>query len=136
MTTATDTLRLAARYLQRYGWAQGTFYAQSCVEVFPPADAAGAIRAAVCGTPVDDLSTRTPEEIQDVQAAQQALIAHLDYLYGDYAFTADYVLGTWNDLPYQDAAGIISVLNAAAITRHHTVTPARAERVFALAGAA
>jgi hypothetical protein len=119
--TVADTLRHAARYLQRHGWHKGAFYLEPS-GAFPPACAAGAIRIAVCGRPVRlDDDELTLDDRCRIAAAETALADHLGY-YPMHEDEAPAVLiGTWNDEDWRTAADVITELNhaAAALDRDH-----------------
>jgi len=111
--TPADILRGAAVYLTRYGWHQGAFYPLRYLPPFPPACAAGAIRAAVCGRPVRYLEGISRQEQRLLTRAERVLAAYLDDEYTDYE-TPFTVIGDWNDVTGRYLDEVIAALTGAA----------------------
>jgi hypothetical protein len=110
-------LRDAAWYLTRHGWTQGLMYTDPARPT-PAACAVGAIKMAVCGDPLADL---TGDHADDYEAALEAFAGHLDRVFyvwgvtdlGDPAAPAD-VIADWNDHRDRTADQVIAALRAAA----------------------
>lgn len=119
--TPADLLRMAALYLRRHGWHQGTYYAPTTDTPTPPACAAGAIGMAVAGRPL-----RLPFLIPDAdkETYHQALTALVDYLddhepmcaIDEDGFLIDEHTSpySWNDDPARTAEQVITALESAA----------------------
>jgi hypothetical protein len=110
--TPADILRCAARYLQTNGWHQGAFYPERNQLAFPPACAAGAIRAAVCGRPARNLEDLPKTEQRMINAAQLVLAGYLDE--DPHANGVLAVISDWNDEDLRTPAEIIDALDIAA----------------------
>ncbi|MGW4499488.1 DUF6197 family protein [Micromonospora sp. NPDC004336] len=118
--TPADLLRMAALYLRRHGWHQGTYYTTTDT-LTPPACAVGAIGMAAAGRPLLHPVLLTQADEDTYHRAIAALVDHLD----DYApvFHVDedgYLLDehtspySWNDDPTRTAEQVITALLAAA----------------------
>lgn len=120
-------LREAARYLGRHGWCQSDTYEGIAIpdqmwpsevdnpfEVWPPADATGAIGIAVYGyahaNPHDPAHQRWSVFEQTYDVLWDYLYEH-DPFYRD---VPDADLSEWNDQPDQTAEAVINALNGAA----------------------
>ena len=85
--TPAVILRGAATYIARYGWTQGTYYADQAApdgmsvepNPTPPACAMGAIAMAAFGRRLPEDSFLLDEWV-DYKNAEEALMAHLDGL--------------------------------------------------------
>ncbi|MER5335161.1 DUF6197 family protein [Micromonospora sp. NPDC002717] len=119
--TPADLLRMAALYLRRHGWHQGTYYAKNTDTLTPPACAVGAIGMAAAGRPLLHPVMLTQADEGTYHRAIAALVDYLD----DYApvFHVDedgYLLDehtspySWNDDPARTAEQVITALLAAA----------------------
>ncbi|MBQ0902656.1 hypothetical protein [Micromonospora sp. U21] len=119
--TPADLLRMAALYLRRHGWHQGTYYAHTTDNPTPPACAAGAIGIACTGHTVEHFSHLDPDTLADYLAALGVFVDYLDttapvffidedgYLLDEY--TSPY---SWNDDPARTAEQVVAALEAAA----------------------
>lgn len=116
-------LRDAAAYIHRNGWHQRGFYDPRSAHLLPPACAAGAIRAAICGRP-GDVTDMTDAQVRALRRAEYALASHLDEEFRNYHRQAKHsaetwsltVIGDWNDEPDRCPADVIGALNDTATT--------------------
>jgi hypothetical protein len=115
-----DLLRMAALYLRRHGWHQGTYYAPINTPT-PPACAAGALTIACAGRPVDHFLDIDPDDRRLYLDAQAAFVDYLDT--HDPVFHIDedgFVIDeqaqpfAWNDDPARTAEQVITALEKAA----------------------
>ncbi|RZU73471.1 hypothetical protein EV384_1876 [Micromonospora kangleipakensis] len=121
--TPADLLRMAALYLRRHGWHQGTYY---CTDVpadypTPPACAVGAIGIACAGHRVNHFSDLNPDDRHAYLDAIAVLTDYLDDHYPIHLFdddgnylddhTSPY---SWNDDPLCTAEHVITALEGAA----------------------
>jgi hypothetical protein len=118
--TPADLLRMAALYLRRHGWHQGTYY-HPTTELFPPACAAGAIGIAAAGHRVEHFSQLAPDALGDYLAALAAFVDYLDtteplFLVDEDGFVIDEHTSpySWNDDPCRTAEQVITALETAA----------------------
>ncbi|MGC4853724.1 DUF6197 family protein [Micromonospora sp. DT4] len=119
--SAADLLRMAALYLRRHGWHQGTYYAKNPDTLTPPACAVGAIGMACAGHRVEHFYGLDPDTqvtfrrivgILTVYLDDHAPVLHVDedgYLLDEH--TSPY---SWNDDPARTAEQVITALEAAA----------------------
>ncbi|MCM0674677.1 hypothetical protein NCC78_08245 [Micromonospora phytophila] len=119
--TPADLLRMAALYLRRHGWHQGTYYAPTTDNPTPPACAAGAIGIACAGHKVEHFSHLDGDTLADYLTALAVFVDHLDahapvffidedgYLLDEH--TSPY---SWNDDPARTAEQVVAALEAAA----------------------
>ncbi|PZG11532.1 hypothetical protein C1I95_27150 [Micromonospora craterilacus] len=116
--TPADVLRMAALYLRRHGWHQGTYYALTEDDnPFPPACVAGAIGMAAHGH-----LNSVPHQHSNARDYSRALDALSCYLldagpdpvrlYGDDVPNGDPF--EWNDRPGRTAEQVTTALDAAA----------------------
>ncbi|MGX4657213.1 DUF6197 family protein [Micromonospora sp. SCSIO 07396] len=119
--TPADLLRMAALYLRRHGWHQGTYYAPTTDIPTPPACAAGAIRIACTGRPVEQFAQLDGDTIADYVTALDVLVDHLDATAPVFFIDEDgYLLDehtspySWNDDPTRTAEQVVTALEAAA----------------------
>ncbi|MCF0093586.1 hypothetical protein [Micromonospora sp. MH99] len=119
--TPAALLRMAALYLRRHGWHQGTYYANSTETLTPPACAAGAIGIACAGHTVEHFSQLDPDALADYLAALGAFVDYLDTTAPVFLIDEDgYLLDehtspySWNDDPARTAEQVITALTAAA----------------------
>ncbi len=125
--SVADTLRHAALYLQRHGWTEDQFYADSGIPAhlrqpgYPPADILGALLIAITGHRVDhptDLRGENPSAWNLYQRCINALADWIDHnadLWHDHtpAHDATHRVCCFNDQPGQEPAEIVEAL-------HHT----------------
>ncbi|MEU8071452.1 hypothetical protein AB0B20_17025 [Micromonospora sp. NPDC049151] len=122
LVTTADLLRMAALYLRRHGWHQGTYYAPTTADTpTPPACAAGAIGIASAGHRVEHFSQLDPDALADYLAAMAAFVDYLDIFYPLFCIDEDgYLLDehispySWNDDPARTAEQVVTALLAAA----------------------
>ncbi|MEV0427907.1 hypothetical protein [Micromonospora sp. NPDC050495] len=121
--TPADLLRMAALYLRRHGWHQGTYYNALFPSDFPtpPACAAGAIGIACAGHRVEHFAQLDPDALADYLATLAALVDYLDtheplFLVDEDGFVIDEHTSpySWNDDPARTAEQVITALDAAA----------------------
>ncbi|MER7588294.1 hypothetical protein ABTW72_12215 [Micromonospora sp. NPDC127501] len=119
--TPADLLRMAALYLRRHGWHQGTYYAHTTDNPTPPACAAGAIGIACAGYTVEHFSQLDPDALADYLAALGVFVDYLDTTAPVFHIDEDgYLLDehtspySWNDDPARTAEQVITALTAAA----------------------
>ncbi|MEU4554006.1 DUF6197 family protein [Micromonospora violae] len=119
--TPADLLRMAALYLRRHGWHQGTYYAHTTDTLTPPACAAGAIGIACAGRRVEHFSQLDPDALADYLAALGVFVDYLDTTAPVFFVDEDgYLLDehtspySWNDDPARTAEQVITALTAAA----------------------
>lgn len=120
--TPADLLRMAALYLRRHGWHQGTYYATTDTPT-PPACAVGAIGIACTGQRIERFAQLDPDALVDYLFAVRVFMDYLDTdtpVYGtdDAGFVFDedddYLPYSWNDAPGRTAEQVITALEAAA----------------------
>lgn len=119
--TTADLLRMAALYLRRHGWTQGTYYATTPANYpTPPACAAGAIGIACAGHTVEHVTQLDPDTLADYLATLAAFVDHLDTAYPMFLTNEDgFVIDehtspySWNDDPARTAEQVITALQAA-----------------------
>ncbi|MFI1191833.1 hypothetical protein ACH4T9_00920 [Micromonospora sp. NPDC020750] len=119
--TPADLLRMAALYLRRHGWHQGTYYAPTTDTPTPPACASGAIAMAVAGRRADQFHGLGWETEATFRQVVRILTAYLDdhepiraidedgFLIDEHSFPY-----SWNDDPGRTAEQVITALEAAA----------------------
>ncbi|WFE51460.1 hypothetical protein [Micromonospora sp. WMMD1155] len=119
--TPADLLRMAALYLRRHGWHQGTYYAHTTDTLTPPACAAGAIGIACAGHRVEHFSQLDPDALADYLNALGVFVDYLDTTAPMFFVDEDgYLLDehtspySWNDDPTRAAEQVITALEAAA----------------------
>ncbi|KAB1940599.1 hypothetical protein F8271_15785 [Micromonospora sp. ALFpr18c] len=119
--TPADLLRMAALYLRRHGWHQGTYYAKTPDTLTPPACAAGAIGIACAGYRVEHFSQLDPDALADYLAALGVFVDYLDTTAPVFFIDEDgYLLDehtspySWNDDPARTAEQVITALETAA----------------------
>lgn len=119
--TPADLLRMAALYLRRHGWHQGTYYAPTTNSPTPPACAAGAIGIACAGHRVEHFSQLDGDTLANYLTAIRALVDHLDDIAPIFHIDEDgYLLDehtspySWNDDPARTAEQVTTALQAAA----------------------
>ncbi|MET8121393.1 hypothetical protein [Micromonospora sp. NPDC005291] len=119
--TPADLLRMAALYLRRHGWHQGTYYAHTTDNPTPPACAAGAIGIACAGHRIEHFSQLNPDALADYLAALGVFVDYLDAAAPVFFIDEDgYLLDehtspySWNDDPARTAEQVITALTAAA----------------------
>ncbi|MBG6069170.1 DUF6197 family protein [Micromonospora ureilytica] len=119
--TPADLLRMAALYLRRHGWHQGTYYAHNTDTLTPPACAAGAIGIACAGHTVEHFSQLDPDALADYLATLGVFVDYLDTTAPIFHIDEDgYLLDewdspySWNDDPARTAEQVITALQAAA----------------------
>ncbi|MFF0350583.1 hypothetical protein ACFYP0_23080 [Micromonospora arida] len=119
--TPADLLRMAALYLRRHGWHQGTYYAHTTDTLTPPACAAGAIGIACAGHTVEHFSQLDPDALADYLTALGVFVDYLDTTAPVFFVDEDgYLLDehtspySWNDDPTRTAEQVITALTAAA----------------------
>ncbi|MGW5083185.1 DUF6197 family protein [Micromonospora echinospora] len=126
--TPADHLRMAALYLRRHGWHQGTYYATTDI-LTPPACVAGAIGIACTGHRVEHFIDLDNDDSIDTLAALGAFVDYLDayepvfYLDEDGFLVDEHTWPfSWNDDPTRTAEQVITALLAAAdaFDRLHT----------------
>ncbi|RQW99351.1 DUF6197 family protein [Micromonospora globispora] len=120
LVTPADLLRMAALYLRRHGWHQGTYYATTDTPT-PPACAVGAIGMACAGHPVHHFSDLNTDDRATYLDAIAALTDYLDqhypiHLVDDDGFWLDEHTSpySWNDDPLCTAEHVIAALEGAA----------------------
>ncbi|MGC5030170.1 DUF6197 family protein [Micromonospora sp. DT229] len=118
--TPADLLRMAALYLRRHGWHQGTYYATTNI-LTPPACAAGAIAIAAAGHRVEHFSQLAPDVQGDYLAALGVFVDYLDtaeplFLIDEDGYLIDEHTSpySWNDDPGRTAEQVITALETAA----------------------
>ncbi len=123
VNTPADLLRMAALYLRRHGWHQGTYYNNlfPTDHSTPPACAAGAIGIACAGRKVEHFSQLAPDALADYLATLAAFVDYLDTSYPLFLVDEDgYVWDehtspySWNDDPARTAEQVITALDEAA----------------------
>ncbi|RZU72019.1 hypothetical protein EV384_0358 [Micromonospora kangleipakensis] len=121
--TSADLLRMAALYLRRHGWTQGTYYATDvpAEHPTPPACAVGAIGIACAGHRVNHFSDLDPDDRHPYLDAIAVLVDYLDDHYPIHLFDDDgYCIDehtspySWNDDPLCTAEQVITALKGAA----------------------
>ncbi|WP_200210312.1 DUF6197 family protein [Micromonospora coerulea] len=121
--TPADLLRMAALYLRRHGWTQGSYYDiyEPADYPTPPACAAGAIGIACAGHRVEHFSHLDPDALADYLAALGVFVDYLDATAPVFFIDEDgYLLDehtspySWNDDPARSAEQVITALEAAA----------------------
>ena len=120
--TPADLLRMAALYLRRHGWTQGTYYATDAADnPTPPACVVGAIGIACAGRKVEHFSQLDGDTLADYLAALGAFVDYLDdfhplFLVDEDGFVIDEHTSpySWNDDPARTAEQVITALDAAA----------------------
>ncbi|RQX07879.1 DUF6197 family protein [Micromonospora arida] len=119
--TPADLLRMAALYLRRHGWHQGTYYAKNPDTLTPPACAAGAIGIACAGHTVEHFSQLDPDTLADYLGTLGAFVDYLDttapvFLIDEGGYLLDEHTSpySWNDDPARTAEQVITALEAAA----------------------
>ncbi|MEU0156475.1 DUF6197 family protein [Micromonospora fulviviridis] len=119
--TPADLLRMAALYLRRHGWHQGTYYNSITDTLTPPACAAGAIGIACAGHTVEHFAQLAPDALADYLATLAAFVDYLDAFYPLFLVDEDgFVIDehtspySWNDDPARTAEQVITALDAAA----------------------
>ncbi|MEU9516770.1 hypothetical protein [Micromonospora sp. NPDC048169] len=119
--TPADLLRMAALYLRRHGWHQGTYYAPTTDTPTPPACAVGAIGMACTGHPVHHWYDLDTDERITYLAAIAAFVDYLDDFAPVFHIDEDgYLLDehispySWNDEPGRTAEQVITALENAA----------------------
>ncbi|MFI7603948.1 hypothetical protein ACIBTV_02345 [Micromonospora sp. NPDC049366] len=118
--TPADLLRMAALYLRRHGWHQGTYYATTDTPT-PPACVAGAIGIACTGHRVTHFLHLDGDARTDTLAALGAFVDYLD-AYEPLSYTDEdgFLIEehtwpfSWNDDPARTAEQVITALHAAA----------------------
>ncbi|MDG4778993.1 hypothetical protein O7614_04955 [Micromonospora sp. WMMD961] len=121
--TPADLLRMAALYLRRHGWTQGSYYDiyEPADHLTPPACAAGAIGIACAGHRVEHFSQLGPDTLADYLGTLGAFVDYLDTIAPIFLVDEDgHLLGewdspySWNDDPARTAEQVITALEAAA----------------------
>ncbi|QGN46366.1 hypothetical protein GKC29_05640 [Micromonospora sp. WMMC415] len=119
--TPADLLRMAALYLRRHGWHQGTYYDTSTDTPTPPACAAGAIGIACAGHKVEHFSQLDGGTLADYLATLAAFVDYLDAFHPLFCVDEDgFVIDehtspySWNDDPLCTAELVIAALEDAA----------------------
>ncbi|MEV1145187.1 hypothetical protein [Micromonospora sp. NPDC049799] len=119
--TPADLLRMAALYLRRHGWHQGTYYDTTTDTLTPPACAAGAIGIACAGHKVEHFSQLAPDTLADYLSALGVFVDYLDthyplFLVDEDGFVIDEHTSpySWNDDPSCTADHVIAALENAA----------------------
>ncbi|WP_431883808.1 DUF6197 family protein [Micromonospora gifhornensis] len=125
--TPADLLRMAALYLRRHGWHQGTYYATNILT--PPACVAGAIGIAAAGHRVEHFSQLAPDALGDYLAALGVFVDYLDtaeplFLIDEDGYLIDEHTSpySWNDDPGRTAEQVITALQTAADEWDHLHT--------------
>ncbi|WP_433315876.1 DUF6197 family protein [Micromonospora chersina] len=118
--TPADLLRMAALYLRRHGWHQGTYYATTDTPT-PPACAVGAIGMACAGQPVNHFSDLNLDDRDLYLDAIAVLVEYLDdhyplHLVDDDGYCIDEHTSpySWNDDPLCTAEHVTTALEGAA----------------------
>ncbi|MCX4470804.1 hypothetical protein OOK41_10875 [Micromonospora sp. NBC_01655] len=121
MVTPADLLRMAALYLRRHGWHQGTYYAPTTDILTPPACAVGAIGMACAGHRVEHFYGLDPATQVTFRQIVGILTVYLDATAPVFFIDEDgYLLDehtspySWNDDPTRTAEQVITALEAAA----------------------
>ncbi|MFF0366937.1 hypothetical protein [Micromonospora sp. NPDC005087] len=123
VNTPADLLRMAALYLRRHGWTQGTYYDiyEPADYLTPPACAAGAIGIACAGHRVEHFSQLDPDALADYLATLGAFVDYLDTTAPVFLVDIDGYLTdehtspySWNDDPARTAEQVVTALGAAA----------------------
>ncbi|MEV5764832.1 hypothetical protein AB0L34_09695 [Micromonospora sp. NPDC052213] len=116
-----DLLRMAALYLRRHGWHQGTYYAKNTDTLTPPACAVGAIGIACAGRRVDHFYSLDFDTQVTFRTAVGVFTAFLDDHEPICAIDEDGFLidehtspYSWNDDPGRTAEQVITALETAA----------------------
>jgi hypothetical protein len=119
--TPADLLRMAALYLRRHGWHQGTYYAKNTHTLTPPACAAGAIGIACAGHRVEHFSQLDGDTLADYLTALAVFVDYLDAFAPVFHVDEDgHLLDehtspySWNDDPARTAEQVITALEKAA----------------------
>lgn len=119
--TPADLLRMAALYLRRHGWHQGTYYAPTTDTPTPPACAVGAIGMAAAGRSLLHPVLLTHANEDTYHRAIAALVDYLDAFTPVFHLDEDgYLLDehtspfSWNDDPARTAEQVITALEGAA----------------------
>ncbi|MEU4339354.1 hypothetical protein AB0F59_32695 [Micromonospora lupini] len=115
--TPADILRCAARYLEIRGWTQGSYYASTEDNPFPPACVAGAIGMAAHGRLIT-LPCNSGSGRREARRARKYLTGYLADT-GALTIPANDWQGwptasDWNDRDGQTAVNVISTLHDAA----------------------
>ncbi|MGK5674508.1 DUF6197 family protein [Micromonospora sp. URMC 106] len=115
-----DLLRMAALYLRRHGWHQGTYYAPINTPT-PPACAAGAIGIACAGHRVEHFSQLDGDTLADYLTTLAVFVDYLDAFAPVFHLDEDgHLLDehtspySWNDDPARTAEQVITALETAA----------------------
>ncbi|MEV6375468.1 DUF6197 family protein [Micromonospora musae] len=118
--TTADLLRMAALYLRRHGWHQGSYYATPDIPT-PPACAVGAIGMAASGRHTDHFYGLDFDTQVDFRQAVGVLTVYLDDQEPICAVDEDGFLidehtspYSWNDDPARTADEVITALEKAA----------------------
>ncbi len=122
LVSPARVLRRAARYLARHGWNIGSFYDRTDTDdMFPAACAAGAIRCAVFGRPVDLFTAEhTGDSTTLVYTALVELADTIDPTWWDDSPCQDItscaleVVSDWNDTTGRTLDEVLVALYAAA----------------------
>ncbi|WP_433342364.1 DUF6197 family protein [Micromonospora sp. CA-111912] len=121
MVTPADLLRMAALYLRRHGWHQGTYYAPTIDILTPPACAVGAIGMACAGHRVEHFYGLDPDTQVTFRQTVGILTVYLDATAPVFFIDEDgYLLDehtspySWNDDPTRTAEQVITALENAA----------------------
>lgn len=126
LVTPADLLRMAALYLHRHGWHQGTYYNNlfPADHLTPPACAVGAIGMACAGHRVNHFSDLDPDDQGTYLDAIAVLVDYLDEHYPIHVVDDDgYWINevdehtspySWNDDPLCTAERVIAALEGAA----------------------
>ncbi|WFE37981.1 hypothetical protein [Micromonospora sp. WMMD998] len=122
--TPADLLRMAALYLRRNGWAQGTYYTPDPTGTGQPFRAAcsvGAIGMAAAGRRMNHPDQLHPADAVTYRRAIAAFVDYLDNFAPVFHIDEDgYLLDehtspySWNDDPARTAEQVITALEAAA----------------------
>jgi hypothetical protein len=125
--TPADTLRHAALYLQRYGWAHGA-PDDTTTSLFPPADAIAAVAIITDVADVDWSTHWTADNALNLRDFWAAITLLADYIDGNTIAEQDYAhlachedneaaannLWQWNEAPAQIATNVTDVMRLAA----------------------
>ncbi len=123
LVTPADLLRMAALYLRRHGWHQGSYYdtLTTADNPTPPACAVGAIGIACAGHRVNHFSDLHTDDRHTYLDAIAALTDYLDLHYpiclvDDDGYWLDEHTSpySWNDDPLCTAEDVIAALEGAA----------------------
>lgn len=121
--TPADLLRMAALYLRRHGWTQGTYYATDALadNPTPPACVVGAIGIACAGHKVEHFADLDTDDRHTYLDAIAVLVDYLDDHYPIHLFDDDGLCiddhtspYSWNDDPLCTADKVIAALEGAA----------------------